>query len=255
MGAGHSIELSTQLDERHLVGMVALKEESESLVDRTDPELGGVVAELGRFLGLIVEEAREHFRHTANATTQRRVGKHVDEGAGRVRYLDARAAAPDGLHADESRRCHRVQLEAGLAQQKLPLARARGCHHADRTKKLLGEPPMLGGGPPADVARREHRCGDRPCVVQCHIGRLRLDGYRDVRAAPNTYEPSRSRPRGETASSDFRRQPEGGGGMGWRHDGWAVAQQFAQLTARHRAEACGSQALYLIDRSVNHDNR
>ncbi len=236
---------STSLDERSLVGLVALQQKAEPLVDRPAADLGGVVGELGHFLGMVTKECPQHLGHVADATAQRRVGQHVDEGAGRVRNLDARAAAPHRLQADEPGGCHRVQLEAGLAQHGLTLAWARGGHHADRTKELLGQPPVLGGGPAADVARREHRRGDRPGIIQRHVGRFGFDGHRNVGAPANTRQPARTRPDCQSAGSRCRRQPEGGGGLAWRHDGRAVAQQFAQLAARRRTQAGWCHVLHL----------
>ncbi len=162
-----------------------------------------------------------------------------------TQVLDARAAAPDGLQADEPGGVHRVQLEAGLAQHGLTLAWAQGGDHADRTKELLGQPPVLGRGPATDVATREHGRSDRPGIIQRHIGRFGFDGYRNVGAPANTRQPARTRPDCQSAGSRCRRQPKGGGSLAWRHDGRAVAQQFAQLAARRRTQAGWCHALYL----------
>jgi len=85
----------------------------------------------------------------------------------------------------------------------------------------------------------------KPVAIQRHIGRFGFDGYRDVGAPANTRQPARTRPDCQSAGSRCRRQPKGGGGLPWRHDGRAVAQQFAQLAARRRTQTGWCHALHL----------
>jgi len=78
------------VDQLARIGVVALQQVAQALVDGADPQLLGLEQQLGGFFGLVAKQGGQHLRHMANAASRREAAAGGSPGVDAARLVVTR---------------------------------------------------------------------------------------------------------------------------------------------------------------------
>src|ERR1700722_10293080 len=93
--------------------------------------------------------------HMIDAAAHLWHGDHIDKRARRVRYRDFRRSAPQGFQSEQTFALHAMEPKSDALRVYALLNHTSGREYQGFVEELLGEFPMVGGRPAADVAFAE----------------------------------------------------------------------------------------------------
>src|ERR1017187_59199 len=106
--------------------------------------------------------------HVIDAAADLWHGDDVDKRARRVRYRDLRRTAPQGFQSEQTFGFHAMEPKNHALRYHSLLNDAAGSKYQSFVEELLGEFPMVGGCPAADVAFTE-KCRDKHPGICNHL--------------------------------------------------------------------------------------
>ena len=218
---------SARVGQRRLA--VQLREEAETLEDGAVAEALGVADE-GFVKAAAVGEVGGHaVGDVLAASADCGIVEEVDDGTLDVGQRDAGTVAPHALRPEQLARVDVVQDERRAVMGSVFGADGAGGHDDDGKEQLLGEVPVFGSRPAADVRRREEGGDQHPGVVEdpVAVDGIQLCNRVDPGAHPS--QPALARPAPKEFSGGGAVEAKGRHGIvdadevvGVAHDGGEV---------------------------------
>src|ERR1700722_11914939 len=122
--------------------------------------------------------------HVIDAAADLWHGDHVDKRARRVRYRDLRRSVPQGFQSEQTFGFQAMELKNNARRCYSLLNDAAGSKYQGFVEELLGEFPMVGGCPAADVAFTE-KCRDKhPGICNHLLAAGQIQWHRNIETVP-----------------------------------------------------------------------
>ncbi len=137
---------------------------SETLKDNAITKLLRVLDQQITISGLRCEIRAQAISYVVDATAHLGHGDHIDQRARGVRYRYLYRTAPQRFQSEVTFRLHGVQHEDRTLGDHTILCNTPRSEDQGLIEELLGEFPMMGGRPAADVALIEERWYEDPGI-------------------------------------------------------------------------------------------
>src|SRR5262249_5135365 len=115
---------------------------------------------------------------------------HIDEGACGIGYGNFNGTTPECFQSENALGIYVLQLESCPLRRYSLLGNTACGKDESLIKELLGEFPMVGGRPSADVGLTEECGNEYPGICNYLVDAGEIQRYRNVEPVPNPSEPA-----------------------------------------------------------------
>ena len=163
---------------------------SEALEDGAVVELLCVADQQIAVSGLAAEIRAQAISYVIDAAADLRRGDHIDQRARGVRYRHFGRAAPQRFQSEETFGLHVMQHENRTLGGHAFFGDTPRREDEGFIEELLGEFPMMGGRPAADVAFAEERWYEHPGICDHLFAASQVQRHRNIEPVPYAPEPT-----------------------------------------------------------------